>query len=472
MPWYDLIPTSGPQQTLDRARSALGRKTIYDLGSGGMKPGGPLDKKCDCSGFVAWAIGIPRQIPPGTGGWLDTDAYARGGAPAFPGLAVPVAPSGVQPGDIYVYPDYKLNGVVKQGHIGIISAVQGGVPTKVIHCSLSNSNAGDAVKETGPTAWVSKGGAARIMRLDYTALQAKYAPGHVHVMPLKAVSPAKAPLKHALLAGHAGLQAIAAGNGGVLRATGGQVDGAGQVQDALNHLGSKYADLKVALGNGETYRGTFGPKTEQAVENFQASHGIKPDGLVGKDTLRSLDAALASFDANGVDRTRKEAFSAENQKPQDFRKIFIGLIAPAAQSSAKATGVPASITIAQAALESNWGRSGLSVKALNFFGIKGKGPAGSVTMPTAEYVGGKRIAVNAAFRVYKSMEQSCEDHARLIATATWSKSGLPIYAEAMKHTKEPRKFAAALEGVYATDPEYAEKLWDLMDRYELQQYDV
>lgn len=40
---------------------------------------------------------------------------------------------------------------------------------------------------------------------------------------------------------------------------------------------------------------------------------------------------------------------------------------------------------AQACLESNWGNSGLATKGKNLFGIKGKGPAGSITMPTYEW---------------------------------------------------------------------------------------
>jgi flagellum-specific peptidoglycan hydrolase FlgJ len=48
----------------------------------------------------------------------------------------------------------------------------------------------------------------------------------------------------------------------------------------------------------------------------------------------------------------------------------------------------------------------------------------------------------------------------------------PVSGEAMKHTAAPRKFAAAPEGVYATGPQYAEKLWKMMDQYELEKYDA
>ena len=54
-------------------------------------------------------------------------------------------------------------------------------------------------------------------------------------------------------------------------------------------------------------------------------------------------------------------------KPQDF----IALIGPAAQASRLQTGIPASFVVAQAALESGWGESGLAKRAMNLFGIKG-----------------------------------------------------------------------------------------------------
>ena len=69
------------------------------------------------------------------------------------------------------------------------------------------------------------------------------------------------------------------------------------------------------------------------------------------------------------------------------------------------------------------------------------------------------------------MEESFRDHANLIAYKEWRRGGL-IYAEAMKHTDNARKFAEALEGVYATDPNYAEELIGLMDTYDLEQHDV
>ncbi|HYH81512.1 MAG TPA: glucosaminidase domain-containing protein [Longimicrobium sp.] len=282
--------------------------------------------------------------------------------------------------------------------------------------------------------------------------------------------PNAAVLSHPLLAGDAVLQAVAAAAKPPLHATGKLVAGMGAVQDALNHLAARYPDLRVNVGAAGQFRGFFGEQTKQAVRNFQATHALQADGTVGKDTLRALDAALRSFDANGgVDQTRTAA-PAPQPSPAGFRTAFIQMVVPFAQACARSTGVPASVTIAQAALESDFGRSGLTLKAKNFFGMKGTGPAGSVDMPTKEEIGGKMVTVIAQFRAYNSFQESCDDHADRIAHGM--KGGKLIYAEAMKHTGDARKFAGALEGVYATDSKYAEKLWGMMDTFQLEQYDV
>lgn len=151
-------------------------------------------------------------------------------------------------------------------------------------------------------------------------------------------------------------------------------------------------------------------------------------------------------------------------KPADF----IAKIAPLAVSDMKSTGVPASLTIAQAALESSWGGSGLALKANNLFGIKGIGPAGSANYQTTEYVNGKPIRVNAEFRAYNNWSESIADHSELIAGGvSWNRNLYRGVLGADGRTAA-REIAAA---GYATDPNYASLLIGLMDQYDLYQYD-
>ena len=79
----------------------------------------------------------------------------------------------------------------------------------------------------------------------------------------------------------------------------------------------------------------------------------------------------------------------------------------------KQSGILASLTAAQAFIESNRGNSGLTVKANNLFGMKGTYQGQSVTMKTKEFSGGKYIVVDAAFRKYPSWEASIADHSSL-----------------------------------------------------------
>jgi len=127
-------------------------------------------------------------------------------------------------------------------------------------------------------------------------------------------------------------------------------------------------------------------------------------------------------------------------------------------------GVPASVTIAQAIDESGWGQSVLATNDHNLFGIKGTGPAGSDVQPTQEVINGQLVNLSASFQIYQDVAQSIEAHGRLLA-----RSG--DYATAMSRRADPNAFAAALTGIYATDPEYGAKLIQLMKHYGLYRFD-
>src|SRR5581483_12431103 len=101
----------------------------------------------------------------------------------------------------------------------------------------------------------------------------------------------------------------------------------------------------------------------------------------------------------------------------------------------------------------------------NLFGMKGTGPAGSDSMPTQEYENGQWITTTAPFRVYHNFAESIADHGRLLADSGY-------YQQAMAMRRAPNAFASALTGVYATDPQYGAKLINLMQHYDLYQYDT
>jgi hypothetical protein len=147
---------------------------------------------------------------------------------------------------------------------------------------------------------------------------------------------------------------------------------------------------------------------------------------------------------------------------------FINAVGAAAQRSMKSTGVPASVAVAQAILESDWGRSRLTRQGNNLFGIKAlgaAGPAGVVSMATWEHVDGSDVVVQAPFKAYYTLEESIDDHGRFF---TRNKR----YADALAVADDAQAFARAIQADgYATDPAYASKLIKLMDRYDLYRFD-
>jgi flagellum-specific peptidoglycan hydrolase FlgJ len=129
------------------------------------------------------------------------------------------------------------------------------------------------------------------------------------------------------------------------------------------------------------------------------------------------------------------------------------------------TKVPASITLAQAALESNWGRA---APGNNFFGVKGTGPAGTQMLMTWEVFKGKKQRTKAPFRKYFTPLESFIDHAKVISTGKYLK-------HAMEHTESAEAFITALQkgpAKYATDPDYKKKILSIVQEYDLEQYDI
>lgn len=126
-----------------------------------------------------------------------------------------------------------------------------------------------------------------------------------------------------------------------------------------------------------------------------------------------------------------------------------------AEAASKESGLPVEVTVAQAALESNWGRSELSGRANNYFGIKAHGKHETVQFRTCECDAKGRQVVTASFAKYASMEEcfACRDQMILKSVA---------YADARGCAGDPEAFVRALAKHWATDPRYAEKVLAVM----------
>lgn len=149
----------------------------------------------------------------------------------------------------------------------------------------------------------------------------------------------------------------------------------------------------------------------------------------------------------------------------DERRVFIESIAEAARAEQRKHRLFASVTIAQAALESAWGQSKLAREAHNLFGIKGVGPAGYVEMPTWEVVNGQRVQTTARFRRYNSRAECIEDRSRILTT-------LSRYRDVLEAGTPELQSRALQECGWATDPQYGAKLLAIILQHHLTQYDL
>jgi len=141
-------------------------------------------------------------------------------------------------------------------------------------------------------------------------------------------------------------------------------------------------------------------------------------------------------------------------------------VVAAAQASQRATGIPASATIAQWMHEGGWGRK-IPPNSNNYWGIKEPDPTKPrVKVETKEYKDGKPYWTPQYFRKFNSPEEGWAAHTRLLTND-------PRYAKAMRLTGNPDAFVDAIAGTYAPgNPFYAQRIKDTMRKNHLYQYNV
>jgi flagellum-specific peptidoglycan hydrolase FlgJ len=148
------------------------------------------------------------------------------------------------------------------------------------------------------------------------------------------------------------------------------------------------------------------------------------------------------------------------------QKTFIERVGKMARDDMARSGILASLTIAQAILESRWGTSGLTRNGNALFGIKAgtgwKGP--TLNCKTFEFYGGQRVDIKDNFRAYGSWEESVADHGKFL-------QGLARY-KAVVGERDYKKACKAIHAAgYATAPAYADALINLIEQYGLAKWD-
>lgn len=150
---------------------------------------------------------------------------------------------------------------------------------------------------------------------------------------------------------------------------------------------------------------------------------------------------------------------------------FIQRIAPAAVLIADQYGIYPSVMIAQAALESSWGQSDLATVYNNLMGTKGTWKGESITVRTREDVNGESVYINAGFSVYDSWGASLYRYGNLMRNGlNWDTEY--YHGTWRENTDSYLEATDWLQGRYATDTSYANKLNQTIQSFNLEQYDA
>lgn len=141
---------------------------------------------------------------------------------------------------------------------------------------------------------------------------------------------------------------------------------------------------------------------------------------------------------------------------------FIAWLAPAAQQVCPKYNLLPSVCLAQSALESGWGE--YIIGEYNLFGRKWNGAGDYLEKQTEEYYDGEWQTIIAKFQAYVSLEEAIEDWCILLTEE-------PVYEPCLPFRQNVEEFVKALGPIYATDPDYADKVLAIIAANELNQYD-
>lgn len=205
-------------------------------------------------------------------------------------------------------------------------------------------------------------------------------------------------------------------------------------------------------------------------QQLLANMGFSPDESKAVDTslARYRRAPVASVNVPALES--KEPAVGDKGPTFDSPKAFVDSVWQAAERAAKRLGVATKALVAQAALETGWGRyvirRGDGESSNNLFGIKSHGWSGeSVKVSTLEYRDGIAAKELASFRAYDSLEDSFDDYARFIESN-------PRYRKVLEAAADAEGYLRELQNAgYATDPAYAEKISRIMQSPELSRLD-
>jgi flagellar protein FlgJ len=228
------------------------------------------------------------------------------------------------------------------------------------------------------------------------------------------------------------------------------------------------------LANDLSTQGSIG-LADVIVQQMSLNNGVMPASAVRSDgdlfmlnrnaKLRAqltdsqvLPAPAASMHSSSAVGAEMPAALATKKAAFASPKEFITSLYPQAQAAAERLGISAKALIAQAAVETGWGKfmihQGDGNNAHNLFGIKAdkRWDGNKTLIDTLEFVNNLPKKQQAAFRSYSNFAESMHDYVDFV-------SNNPRYQGALEKTDAPKEYFTELQRAgYATDPQYADKV--------------
>jgi len=231
-------------------------------------------------------------------------------------------------------------------------------------------------------------------------------------------------------------------------------------QMAAGNQDGAQAEVNPALAPMEQALDLIAGRDSSSMHRSLGTHDPYASSIDGDDWAASNDQWTATASNRGSVGTHADALATRTAVAQlgaNTPEGFVASIWEHAQSAAKELGVDARALVAQAALETGWGKRQIKhadgSTSHNLFGIKATGWKGqSAVAGTHEYVDGVRRNETASFRAYSTPAESFADYVRLLKSS-------PRYQQALQAGTDVQGFARGLQRAgYATDPRYAAKI--------------
>ncbi|MBF0265017.1 MAG: flagellar assembly peptidoglycan hydrolase FlgJ [Gammaproteobacteria bacterium] len=206
-------------------------------------------------------------------------------------------------------------------------------------------------------------------------------------------------------------------------------------------------------------------------EVLDSKESVKTYGEGEKPTGNQLTIDKISNDYNDIQQSLSDELKQNRYKLEslDFSspKKFVESLWPMAQKSAQSIGVSPEVLVAQAALETGWGQSIIQNKAknsFNLFNIKAdsRWSGDKMEKSSLEYEKGIAVKRSSDFRAYDDVQQSFDDYVNFIKNN-------PRYKNALSVSENPEQYLHEIHKAgYATDPNYAKKIIQVMNSDHIQ----